>query len=284
MPSESSIKERPPTSVTQALGHPDLYKTIFTHSSEPIAIISLEGFYLEQNSAHALLLGYSDDELANQTPAIHLGEAAFSEIAFELARTGEYRGETVSKTKTGEERFIELTAFAMRDDEGNPVCYVGIKRDITSRKQAEAALQRSEADLNDFFENAEVGLHWVGPDGTILRANRAELEMLGYDAEEYVGRNISEFYIDPHVIEEILGKLRAGEVLQEYEARLRCKDGNIKVVRIDSNVYREDGKFVHTRCFTSDITERKRTESRLALQYAVTQILAQSHDFVESAS
>ena len=44
----------------------------------------------------------------------------------------------------------------------------------------------------------------------------------------------------------------------------------------------EDGKFIHTRCFTRDITERKRTEGRLALQYAVTQILAESEDLIDS--
>ena len=58
------------------------------------------------------------------------------------------------------------------------------------RKHAEEALQRSEAELTDFFENAAIGLHWVGPDGTILRVNQAELDMLGFTREEYVGHNI----------------------------------------------------------------------------------------------
>ncbi len=261
----------------------DLYRTIFQHSSEPIAIIDPKGLYLEQNAAHAQLLGYTDAELQNQTPAIHLGEKVFAELARELADKGEYRGEAISKTKTGEVRHIELSAFAIRNDSGETLCHVGIKRDITERKQAEQALERSEAQLTDFFENAAIGLHWVGPDGTILRVNQAELDMLGYTHDEYVGRSIAEFHFDENVIEDILARLQAGEVLQNYEARLRCKDGSIKRVRINSSVYRENGTFIHTRCFTRDITERKRTESRLALQYAVTQILSASHDFVESA-
>ena len=44
------------------------------------------------------------------------------------------------------------------------------------------ALSGRERELTDFFENAGIGLHWVGPDGTILRANQAELDMLGYPA------------------------------------------------------------------------------------------------------
>jgi signal transduction histidine kinase/CheY-like chemotaxis protein len=64
---------------------------------------------------------------------------------------------------------------------------------------------------------------------------------------------------------------------------MRCKDNSIKHVRINSSVFWDEGKFAHTRCFTRDITARKRTESRLALQYAVTRILAESGDFIESA-
>ncbi|HEX3283009.1 MAG TPA: PAS domain S-box protein [Pyrinomonadaceae bacterium] len=280
MSSKVSTNEIPQNS--KAFGA-DLYQAIFRHSREPVAIIDPQGVYLEQNAAHAQLLGYTDAELRNQTPAIHLGAEVFNEVARALSQDGEYRGEVVSKTSTGETRRLELSAFAMRNEAGEPLCYIGIKRDITERKQAEEALQRSEAELTDFFENAAIGLHWVGPDGTILRVNQAELDMLGYTREEYVGRNIAEFHVDPDVIEDILARLSAGEVIRECEARMRCKDRAIKYVRINSSVYREDGKFIHTRCFTRDITDRKRTETRLALQYSVTQILSESHDFIESA-
>ncbi|MDQ2936743.1 MAG: PAS domain S-box protein [Acidobacteriota bacterium] len=283
MSSKASIKEKLPGSPLRGRLAADLYQAIFQHSNEPIAIIDPNGFYLEQNAAHARMLGYSDAELQNQTPAIHLGEEAFTELVRELTEKGEYRGEVTSKTKTGDLKYIELSAFTMKNDSGEPLCYVGIKRDITERKQAERELQRREAELTDFFENAAIGLHWVGPDGTILRVNQAELDMLGYTRDEYVGRNIGEFHVDQPVVEDILARLQAGEVLQNYEARLRCKDGGTKHVRIDSSVYREHGMFIHTRCFTQDITERKRTESRLALQYAVTQILSNSNHFVESA-
>ena len=261
----------------------DLYREIFVHSTEAIAIIDTQGNYLEQNEAHRILLGYSDEELQGKTPAIHLGAETFAEIARALAENGEYRGETTTRTKSGDIRHLEIAAFATKNESGKPVCYIGIKRDITERKQSEEALRRSEAELTDFFENAAVGLHWVGPDGTILRVNQAELDLLGYEPNEYVGHNIAEFHIDQPAIQDILARLKAGEILKDYEARMRCRDGSIKHVRINSSVYWEDGKFVHTRCFTRDITDRKRTESRLALQYAVTRILSESTDFEDSA-
>jgi PAS domain S-box-containing protein len=258
-----------------------LYREIFTHSKEAIAIISPEGRYLEQNGAHFNLLHYTDDELKGATPAIHLGEGTFQTIAQQLATTGQYSGEVVSITREGEERNLELSAFAMRNSLGEPLCYVGIKRDITERKRAEAALHQSQQELADFFDNAPIGLHWVGDDGTILRANQSELDLLGYSHDEYVGRNIRDFHCDVEVIEDILNRLANGEVLQDYEARLRCKDGSIRNVRINSSVYRENGTFIHTRCFTYDITDRKLTEKRLALQYAVSKILSRSIDFVD---
>jgi PAS domain S-box-containing protein len=131
------------------------------------------------------------------------------------------------------------------------------------RREAENNLVHSEQHLNDFFENASVGLHWVGADGTILRVNQAELDLLGYTRDEYVGRHLADFHADQPVIENILRCLSAGEELKDYEARLRCKDGSIRHVLIDSNVLWEQGEFVHSRCFTRDITERKQAETAL---------------------
>ena len=116
------------------------------------------------------------------------------------------------------------------------------------------------AELDDFFENGTIGLHWVGPDGTILRANRHELQMLGYTRNEYVGRNIAEFHASQEAINDILNRLSGGEIIDNYEAQLRCKDGSIRHVLISSSVLWDEDRFVHTRCFTTDITERKKAE------------------------
>src|SRR5688572_15599186 len=127
------------------------------------------------------------------------------------------------------------------------------------------------ADFGDFFDKAAVPLHVVGPDGTILNANQAELDLLGYSREEYVGRNIAEFHADAPVIREILARLGAGDTIRDYEARLRCRDGSIKHVLITSNVRFDAGRFVNTRCFTRDITAQKR----------VDELSAQTADYLE---
>jgi PAS domain S-box-containing protein len=170
--------------------------------------------------------------------------------------------------RDGTEIAIEDSAAPIRDRMGNLLGIVMVFRDVTEQRRAEKALRRSEQLLTDFFENAAVGLHWVGPDGTILRANQTELNLLGYSKEEYVGRHIAEFHADKHVIDDILQRLGCGECLQSYEARLRCKDGSVRDVLISSNVLWEDGKFVHTRCFTRDITDKKRVEVALREEIA----------------
>jgi PAS domain S-box-containing protein len=115
--------------------------------------------------------------------------------------------------------------------------------------------------LEDFFENGAVPLHLVGPDGCILRANKAELDLLGYSAQEYCGRHISEFHADQHVIADILARLSRGEKLNRYPARLRARDGSLRHVEITSSVQFRDGKFINTRCFSFDVTELRRAET-----------------------
>jgi PAS domain S-box-containing protein len=116
--------------------------------------------------------------------------------------------------------------------------------------------------LKQCLEHAAEGLHFVGPDGTILWANQTELAWLGYAPEEYIGHHIAEFHVDPPVIEDIMARLSAGDTLLNRDARLRHRDGSVRHVQINSNVLWRDGRFLHTQCFTRDITDRKLAEAR----------------------
>jgi signal transduction histidine kinase len=58
----------------------------------------------------------------------------------------------------------------------------------------------------------------------------------------------------------MLSRLSRKECLHNYEARLRAKDGSIRHVLVNSNVLWRDGRFIHTQCFTRDITDRKKAE------------------------
>lgn len=176
---------------------------------------------------------------------------------------------TALRARNGTEIAIEDSAAPIRDHRGELLGTVMVFRDVTKRRLAEKDIRRSEQLLADSFENAAIGLHWVGPDGIVIRVNQTELDLLGYTRKEYVGHHIAEFHADPSVIEDILTRLSCGECLQHYEARLRCKDGSIRYVRISSNVLWEEGKFIHTRCFTRDVTLQKKAELALREQIAI---------------
>lgn len=136
---------------------------------------------------------------------------------------------------------------------------------------SEEQLRHQFEKLTDFVENGAVCLHWVGSDGTILWANKSELHSLGYSPDEYIGQHIAQFHADEEVIQDILRRLVANEILHNYEARMIAKDGSVKHVLIDSSVYRdEQGQFIHTRCFTRDNTARKLAEE--ALQHKTQQL------------
>jgi PAS domain S-box-containing protein len=168
---------------------------------------------------------------------------------------------------------------ALKDHRGRVQGAINCFQDISAQKTAEQQLQRKNRELEDFFENGAVGLHIVSGEGIILRANLAELNLLGYTAEEYVGRHVAEFHADAPVIGEILQRLSCGERLDRYPARLRAKDGSIKHVLITSNGRFDQGLLVRTRCFTTDVTELyaaeralRESEERLAATYEAATI------------
>jgi PAS domain S-box-containing protein len=140
-----------------------------------------------------------------------------------------------------------------------------------ARRAAEEALKRNRQELEDFFEHAPVGLRWEAADGTILRVNDAELDILGYSRKDYLGHNIAEFFVDEGAAKEILERLNKGETINGYEARMLCKNGAMKHVVISSNALWEKGKFVHSRTFTRDVTEHKLTLMTLAYMASIVE-------------
>ena len=151
--------------------------------------------------------------------------------------------------------------------------------DFIQRRRVQLEIRRHEAELDDFFRSAVVGLHWVGPDGIIQRANRAELEMLGYAGvgvrrppRRRVPRRRGSDRRDARSVAARRGSAR-------QEVRLRAKDGSIRHAVIDSNGRWEDGRFIHSRCFTRDVTDRKNAEINLRFLHQSSQTLAELVDY-----
>jgi PAS domain S-box-containing protein len=158
-----------------------------------------------------------------------------------------------------------------------------LRDSLCQLREAEEEARRSKDDLEEFLANAVVAIHRVDGDGIIRWANTAELDLLGYRAEDYVGHHIAEFHVDQHLIEDILARLRRGETLRDVEARVRTKSGDIRVLQISSNVQMRNSEFVATRCFSRDVTEQKTAERHSAVLHRITSALSRALGAEEAA-
>jgi PAS domain S-box-containing protein len=140
------------------------------------------------------------------------------------------------------------------------------KQELSERQQAQQALQESQANLQDFFDNASDLIQTVSPDGRFLYVNEAWLQTLGYTQEELDSLPMWNI-IHPYSLVACMEKFKqvlAGENLTRVEATFVAKDGRLIVVEGNCNCRFEAGRPVMIRSIFRDITERKCTEEALA--------------------
>jgi len=135
--------------------------------------------------------------------------------------------------------------------------------DSAARQQAEEGLRRSEHQLANFFEQAPIGLLWLSAGGTILRANRTQLEMMGYTAEDYLGHAFTEFCTEPNQGRELLKRLAARETVHNFPMTRRCKDGAIRHMLVDAHSLWSGNQFQYSSVFLRDITDRIKLEQEI---------------------
>ena len=104
----------------------------------------------------------------------------------------------------------------------------------------------------NFIHNSSIGIHAVSADGIVVYANAFELEVLGYQEDEYVGHHVSEFQLDKDCLAQMMDKLSRFEKLKNCPAKVQGKEG-IKYIIYNSSVYEENGTFIHTRCFGTEV-------------------------------
>lgn len=114
-----------------------LDKKVFVCSSDAMAVINPEGYYLDQNRVHAELFGHPDEALNGLTPAIYFGDSSFLKIKKNLSEKGIYRSELSGKTASRAEKQIDLSISSIKDDQGKTLCYLMTHRDITECKTTE---------------------------------------------------------------------------------------------------------------------------------------------------
>ncbi len=166
-----------------------LYREIFERSNDAIAIIDSEGQYIEQNDFHKQLFGYSDSYLRGRTPAAHLGEEVFRNMFNDLKMSGTFRGELRSKTRTGKEIIQDISAFSIRDEKDDVVCYISITRDITEKAMSDEYLRKSEREKSAILDSMSDHVNYYdSKDMKIVWTNSAAAQSLDLTPEDIVGQ------------------------------------------------------------------------------------------------
>jgi PAS domain S-box-containing protein len=175
--------------------------------------------------------------------------------------------ELLNYRKDGSELWVELSLVPVLDAEGRRSHWVMIQRDITDRRRADEALQRSEGRLRAIYQNTNAGIAVCAADGRIVETNPALAKMLGYTVAELLGQTIDaithpdDFDTESGLIREVLDDGRAGYVIQK---RFLRRDGEPVWVELYSQTIRdESGAAVSAVAVVVDVTERRRLEEQL---------------------
>jgi PAS domain S-box-containing protein len=176
------------------------------------------------------------------------------ELQAEVTRREHVEAALRRASQTLEERVLERTAESRLLTEE-------LHHRSVEQQSCDVALEASQQGISDFIENALIGMHWVDIHGDLVWVNQAELDMFGYDRSQYIGQPLINFHVDRSKVSDIFQRLLKNEAIKGCEAQVYCKDGSICDVSIDAHAFFKDGKFIHARCFTRDVTDQKRAES-----------------------
>ena len=190
-------------------------------------------------------------------PAVEPGPGA--------VRGTDERQEMIARRKDGDEFPAEVSMS--RSTRDGQVTFTLIVRDITERKQAEAALRESEERFRQAFDYAAFGVALLTTDGDFLQVNPSLCKMFGYSGQELLEKSFQEL-THPDDLElglELFHAMKAGE--RDYgwlEKRYIHKDGRVIWALLSTSVVRDPRRApLYLVSQIQDITERKQAETAL---------------------
>ena len=239
------------------------HRTILRTAMDGFWSVDLQGRILETNDAYCRMSGYSEQELL----ALRISDLEASMTPDRIATTfqmiiarGEARFETRHRRKDGSLFDVEVSV-QFQPDENKCVTFL---RDITERKQAEAALRESEVKFSLAFANAPVLLSLSDPDtGRYTEINNEGLRITGFSREEVIGKTSIEIgWISPEDRARLLAILKEHGRVSGIEMALHAKGGRKVMCLVHCEVVSIRGR--QQLLMTShDITERKRGEEAI---------------------
>jgi two-component system CheB/CheR fusion protein len=200
---------------------------------------------------------------------IHADDRAAAEEAFHQALSGVNGGAYHCEFRVvwldGSEHWIASHGRVYWKHEGEqrrPIRFVGVNREITARKHAEATRARLVA----IVESSEDAIVAKDLNAVIISWNGGAERLFGYRAEEAVGRPVN-LLIPPEMQDDecrMMQRLLAGERINHFETVRLTKEGRRIDVSLTMSPIKDDkGRIIGISKVARDITERKRTEATL---------------------
>ncbi len=249
------------------------FRNLFESVRHGLFISTKEGRFLDGNQAMWGVLGYQSKEeflKIDITKDLYVNpedRRTFQELIEKQGFVKDFEVEW--KKKNGEKITVLNTAVAKKDEKGTVIGYEGIKIDISDRKRMEKELREANEFLMNLIESSVDGIIVTNMKGDILIFNRGAENLLGYQAEEVVGKmNIRSIYA-PGVAKEVMEKLNSQDYggvgkLTSFPISHRRKDGEMIEGDLSASIIYDDrGKEIASIGIFKDLRERLRIEREL---------------------
>jgi PAS domain S-box-containing protein len=265
-------------------GGPDLtrLRQAVDASGEVIFMTDRNGVFTFVNPQFERLYGYSASEVVGRaTPRVLKGgeipPEQYAALWDRLLHGQSIEVTFVNVTKDGRPLDIEAALSPVHDDANAIVGFMAIERDVTARKQAEAALRQERDRAARYLEVADVVLLALDLEGRITMINRKGSSILGWEERELLGRNWIETCLPERIrisLTEKLHHLQRGDT-SRVENPVLTKTGDERLIAWRNTVLRdESGRIVGTLSSGEDITERRHAERALGESQAQLQLIS----------
>ncbi len=257
------------------------YRNILESIEDGYYEVDIAGNFTFFNDALCQMLGYSRDEMMGMNNRQYMDKENAKKVYQTFNRvytTGEpdkgFDWEIIRKD--GAKKFVEASASLIKNSEGEPIGFRGIARDVTERKRMEEALKASEEHYRSLFDRVPVGLYRTTPEGQVLDANSALVQMLGYpDRESLLAVAVTDGYEDPEERTRWQALIEREGVVRDFEVQWRRHDGTIIWVRDNARVVQDgEGQVLYYEGAVEDITERKQRTMEISTMLEVTKAVS----------